>query len=473
MTFQQFLSVLKARWVVACIVLLCTVLTTIIVSFMLPKQYTATASLMVDVKSLDPIQGIAMQSMSVPGYMATQVDILKSERVARKVVSSMGLLNNPQLREDWTAATNGQGSYEIWLARLLARQLEVTPSRDSNVIQVSYTATDPRFAAAGANAFIQAYLAVNLELKIQPAKQYAQLFEEQSRILRADLEAAQAKLSAFQKKQGLTATDERLDVENARLNDLSSQLVALQALAAEASSRSRQAGNNSPEVLNNPVVATLKSDLARQEARFRELNDRLGAAHPQVTELRASIGLLRNELASETNRVASSLGVNSRVNEQRLAQVRQELERQRSRVLLLKEQRDEAAVLLREVENAQRAYDSVRTRLMQTSLESQANQTNVLPLEAATEPTSHSSPKIVINTALSIFLGLGLAVGAALAVELLDRKLRTKDDVTQLFDAPFLGEIPSVVIGVKSSDNTKLLLPARRDSLPALTPPSA
>lgn len=473
MTFQQFVSIIKARWLIAVVVFVLAVLTTAVVSFMLPKQYTASAALMVDVRSLDPIQGIPMQSMSVPGYMATQVDVIKSERVARKAAALMKLTESPQLLQQWRDDAKGVGSFESWVARLIAKKLDVVPARDSNVLTLSYTASDPRFAAAAANAFVEAYLAVNLELRVQPARQYSVLFEEQSKLMRGDLERAQAKLSDYQKANGLIATDERLDVENARLNELSSQLVAMQALSSEANSRRSQAGGNSPEVLNNAVVSTLKADLARQEARLRELSDRFGPAHPQVTELTANIGLLRSELARETSRVASSLGVNSKVSELRLNQIRASVEEQRSKVLKLKEQRDEAAVLLRDVESAQRAYESIRARLVQTSLESQSNQTNVLLLESAVEPDSHSSPKLLINIALSIFLGAGLAVGVSLMAEMLDRRLRTADDIEQIFSLPLIGEIPDAVLSGRGGASPRLSLSFSKKPMPALSAPEA
>ena len=69
----------------------------------------------------------------------------------------------------------------IWLAELLQKKLEVKPARESNVINIAYTGGDPDFAAAVANAFAQAYLDVNLDLKLAPARQYAAFFEEQTK----------------------------------------------------------------------------------------------------------------------------------------------------------------------------------------------------------------------------------------------------------------------------------------------------
>ena len=124
--------------------------------------------------------------------------------------------------------------------KLLVEQAHDSPTHSSNVIDVSVKWSDPTTAAALANAFAQVAIETNIELKVAPAKQYAGWFEEHSRALRADLEAKQKRLSDFQKANGIIATDEKLDVENARLTELSTELVTIQRLRQESESHQRE-----------------------------------------------------------------------------------------------------------------------------------------------------------------------------------------------------------------------------------------
>lgn len=101
MTFQQFLLILWARRKLVIRVFGGTVLTVLIISLVMPKQYTATTSLVVDVKSPDPIAGMVMQAMMAPGYMATQIDIINSERIAKRVVKLLGFDKNQDAVEQW------------------------------------------------------------------------------------------------------------------------------------------------------------------------------------------------------------------------------------------------------------------------------------------------------------------------------------------------------------------------------------
>jgi succinoglycan biosynthesis transport protein ExoP len=224
MNMQQLLLTLRARYKVVLLTLLAMVAAALGVSLKLPKQYTATAAVVADVKSPDPIAGMMLPALVMPGYMATQVNILQSERVARRVVHLLKLDESPAAREEWLKAMGGKGELDVWLAGALQRKLDVRPARESSVINISFKAADPRFAAAVANAFAQAYIDTNIALKVEPAKQYAAWFGEQGKALRDNVERAQARLSEHQQRHGIVASDERLDIETAKLNDLATQL---------------------------------------------------------------------------------------------------------------------------------------------------------------------------------------------------------------------------------------------------------
>jgi chain length determinant protein EpsF len=445
MTFGQFLSILRARWWVVALVLGLTVATTLLVSLLLPRQYTATASVVVDFKP-DPVSAFAFGGGASPAYMATQVDIIRSERVAQRVVRNLKLNENPQVRQQWLDETGGEGNIEVWLASVFQKQMDVVPSRESSVIAVSYKAPDPRFAAGLANAFAQAYIDTALELRTDPARLYSTFFENRAKEARETLEKAQSKVSVFQKQAGIIATDERLDVETARLNELSSQATMMQALLAESASRQAQAqsgqGDRMQEVLSNANVSQLKADISRAEAQLQQLATRLGDKHPQVEEAKASLAELRSRLDAETRKVTGSVTVSANINRQRLAEVQRALQAQRDKVLKMKAVRDEGLVLLRDVENAQRSYDALLQRFTQTSLEGQTTQSNINLLTQATPPLEPSSPRLLLNTLLSIFLGTLLAVGTALLLELKDRRVRNVDDVVEALGLPVLGLMP-------------------------------
>lgn len=447
MNFVQFLAILRARWKVALGVFGGVVLLALILTLAWPRSYMAAASVVVDSTKPDPLAAVLYAGGINPSLIATQIDVIQSERVALKVVRNLRLAENPQIREQWQEATRGEGSIEQWLSATFQRALDVKPSRESNVIAVTYKAPDPKFAAGMANAFVQAYLETNIEMRVEPARMYSNFFDQRAKEAREALEKAQTRLSEFQKDKGIVASDERLDVENARLNELSTQYVGLQSLASDSGSRqtaARGAGaDRMQEVLNNPLIAGLKADQARLEAKLQEFTSKLGERNPQVVEARANLAELKTRIEGETAKVSSSLGIANSINQQRAGEIKAQLEAQRAKVLQMKAVRDDGAVLARDIEAAQRTYEQIMQRLNQTTLESMATQSNVAVLSQAVAPTEPTSPKPVLNMAVALFAGTLLAVALVVALEMLDRRVRGADDVAQAVGLPVLGVLPS------------------------------
>jgi succinoglycan biosynthesis transport protein ExoP len=444
MSLRQFLLILRARWRVAVGISGFIVIAGLLVSLLMPAQYTATASVVVDAKA-DPVEGVVYSAQMLTGYIATQVDIISSDRVAQHVVKDLKLDRDPETIKEWKDSTDGRGDIVDWLGMKLDKKLDVTPSRDSSVIQIAVRASDPKHAAVLANAFAQAYMDTNIELKVDPAKQYAAYFNQISRSLRADLEAKQKKLADYEAATGIIATDGRLDIENARLAELSTQLSTIQALRQDSQSRQRQSNSDIdslPEVLQSPLVAGLKADLSRAEAKLQDIATSLGKNHPDYKDTAAEVASLRARIEQESAKIAVSLGNTTQVNLRRESEIRAALDAQKKRMLDLTHQHDQMAVLQNDVVTAQRDLDAVTQRFAQSSLESKAQQTNISLLTPAVEPLYRSSPRLLLNLAISVFLGVVFGVGAVLLGEMLDKRIREAADLTQLMNVPILGRIP-------------------------------
>lgn len=459
MTINQFMLILKSRWKLVLSIFFFIVGVTTLVSLELPKQYRAATTVLVDLKPTDPIYGVMPQSVISSSYLATQIDIISSDRVAQRVVKLLKLDQLPDAQQQWQNEGEEKGTLEQFLADALQKKLNVRPSKESNVISIEFTGRDPKFAALVANSFAQAYLEINLELKVDPAKQYANWFNDRTIELRKEVEKAQTKVSAYQNEKGMVVTDERLDFENARLAELSTQIAAAQAAKADTSSREKQASGNtstSQDVLMNPVIQALRADIIRQEAKLKELATRFGQNHPEYQSASSELSELKNKLQSEMRQVANSMGSATNANSQRELELRQALESQKKRVLVMRQQRDEFTVIQKDLENAQRAYDMVTQRLSQTSLESQTQQTNVMVLTPADPPSKHSSPKVVLNILLAIFVGGFLGISAALLMELRNRKVRSIEDFTIRLDLPVLAVLQKAAVSQLNAQQKKL-----------------
>ncbi|HEX4763773.1 MAG TPA: GNVR domain-containing protein, partial [Usitatibacter sp.] len=281
-------------------------------------------------------------------------------------------------------------------------------------------------------------------------------FDEQLKVLRKDFENAQNKLAAFQKEKGIVATDERVDVEQSRLTELSTQALQAQNLTYEAQSRSGMANRNAspdtlPEVLGNPLVQALKTELLRAEAKLQELSTRLGPNHPQYQQQASEIAALRSKMNGEISRVVAGVRNLTAQNQARSASLQKALEEQRQRVLEMRDARNQAFVLARDVETAQKAYEAALARQLVNKVDGGARQTNVTVLNPAVEPSSPIRPRKALNVMLGLAVGLMLGLAAVFLLELLDRRVRSTEDLEVGLDAPLLGTLqpwhPSRLLG--------------------------
>lgn len=442
MSLQQLFMIIKARYKIALITLLVVTLTTLAASLLLPKRYTASTAVMVDMRTTDPIMG-NIDSPMTAAYLPTQVDIINSDRTAQKAVKALGLIQNKAVHDKWLQSTDGEGVFETWLVELMQKGLDVKPSRDSNVITITYTSADPNFSAAVANAFAQAYMDTNIELKVEPARQNASWFLGQGKTLRDNLELAQKKLSNYQQRKGIVITDERLDSETEKLGDLNTQLTIIEATSADTRSKISASSNaeNLPEVMLSPLIYNLKSDINRLEGKLREASIKLGSNHPQYQSMQSELASLKQQLEKETSHIGRSYSTTEDVSRDKAANIRGLIAAQKRKLFELKHERDEANVLLSEVSSAQKAYDAVSQRFTQTNLEGQSTQTNVSVLTPAYSPLRPSSPLPKLYTLIAVVIGTLIGIGFALMSEMMDRRVRIAEDIEQLLGIPVLGEL--------------------------------
>jgi chain length determinant protein EpsF len=440
MNFTQFLLILNARKSIILGILLLTVIATAVVSLLLPKQYTAVTTLIIDSKSKDPFTGQFLPAQLFPGFMATQVNVITSANVASKVIDNLKMAEGPEAQENFLDSTGGEGTIKQWLTDVLLEKLTVTPSRESSVITIEFTGPSPQFSALVANAFAKSYIDTSLELRIAPAKLASAWFDQQIVQLRQDLDQAQQKLTSYQREKGIVESEERLDVETRRMSDLAGQMVAAQSELFDASSRTRDSGSL-PEVINNPVVQGLKAQVSQGEGRLAELAKRVGVNHPEYQRTQAEVNSYKARLANELNTATRGVGATAGAARQRFSELSGAFEKQKARVLELKQQREEATLLARDLENAQRIYDSALQRYGQSRMEAQSTQTDISVLNPAIPPIEPSRPRVFLNILLSIFLGGLLGVGTGLLVELLDRRVRSGQDISAGLDIPVLAEV--------------------------------
>ncbi|MEJ7931950.1 GumC family protein [Ramlibacter sp. AN1015] len=460
MSLHQFLSILRARWFAATLIFLLVVGAATAWALLRPSQYTARAPVLVDVNASDIGGGYAPGMLS--SYLATQIDIARSDRVAERVLEQLKPQLLPELREP-LRATTPQGQHRELVERL-QEMLTVRPARESNIINIDFTASTAADAARVANMFAAAYTDLALDLKTNPAKQESAWFDEQVQSARRKLEQAQARLSDFQQRAGIVG-EEMADHEMARLTTLATQLAQVQAQTTDSLSKRGAGRDTVAEVMQSPLINGLKADIGRVEAQLQQASATLGPRHPQILQLQAELASLRSRLASETGRISTSIDTSLETGRARERELQAALNAQRSRVLSLNRERGTLALLRQDLQAAQQAYNQVNDNAAKVRLTSLTTMTNLRPLAPAVEPADPVGLSKRNTVAIAAGAGLLLALLGALLLELVNRRVRSTDDLVMATQLPVLATVPAA-----SSRYTAL--PAARQRL-AYSPGSA
>src|SRR6266850_2513777 len=386
MDLNQYILALKARRKAFITVLAVTVFTAIVVALVIPKRYDATATILIDARDEQTLGPARMSPRERAGYIFTQMELIASGKVAHKVVRDLKLATQPGVREEWERDTGGVGTIEEWLATNLLEKLKVD-SGASNILIVKYSANDAKKASDIANAFAKAYLDVALELRTEPSREAGQWFYKQAQ-------------------------------------DLIKDGVSLEAF---------------PEVLANGYIITVKSALQAAEGRLQEQSEVLGANHPTYQRTAAEVQGLKERLNAEATKVVTGLGNAVQQSAKRVEELQTSLKDQQDRIMKLREQRVDMAVLSRDLENAQRAYDGALSRAIAVKVDSKVRQTNLAMLTPAVEPLKPAVPKVGLISALSVLIGLLLAAGIVYVLELMDRRVRSRTDLESRLAVPSLG----------------------------------
>ncbi|MCE3285955.1 MAG: chain length determinant protein EpsF, partial [Steroidobacteraceae bacterium] len=321
-----------------------------------------TSSLVLNYDGRNPFdaQSTTTSAQLASTYVATQLDIIRSQKVALKVVDKLGLHRNPGWREAYAATDPNPTPIREWIAQQIMANLEAEQQpNNSRVVTVSYTASSPTDAAQFANAYAQAFVATALELTVEPTRRNAPWWEQQLKSMRARLDESRANVTELQSQRGVVSLDDKLGAESARLDDISRNLV--QAQMATAAARARQLGQNHPE-----YQAALQQERA---------------------------------LAGQ-------------------------YEAQKRNILRLQGQRDGLDTLLNEVNTQEQNYEATLQAYFKSAMESQFNQTNIAILSPATPPSEPSSPNIPLNMISAVVLGLFLGIVGALISEMANPKVR-------------------------------------------------
>jgi Mrp family chromosome partitioning ATPase len=199
-TLAEALAFLRRRfWLIVGIVMAIVALAALYV-VLAPSKYVALAELLIEPGKQRALwQNTGLVDLTIDNaQVESQVEVLRSERIANEVIGKLGLVNDPEFR---TSGTDYERQRET-LARF-ENALGARRVGQSYVIEVSFRSRDPAKAARIANAVTDAYLHDQQAAKEDAAKLASDWVESQITDLGVQLNTAAAAAQEFRVSHGI------------------------------------------------------------------------------------------------------------------------------------------------------------------------------------------------------------------------------------------------------------------------------
>ena len=444
MSLAQILAVVQARWKwAAAIVLVCVGISATVIK-LVPKGYTATATLIIRPGSMDALAAQNAQDANVPNYVATQMELITSPTILLPVVDRLHLTHERYFVAGYRG--NDEAGRREFAGRMVSTAVQVTAGRGQELVYVSASAKSPGFAASLANNVVDAYMAEERRRSEGPAVERERRYSADLVALRDKVATAQDNLATFRKKHELTnisANGNDTDTETQALNNLEQQLLDAQNQRRQIEEKSLHPVTE--EAVGSTAVIQLQAQLATQQTQMAQLSGTYGAQHPKTLELKAQMAATADQLRKAQGNVSDNLSTQLARARELEATYSAAVAQQRAKVLHLRDEEGEGAKLLLELESAQSVYKRALDGYDQVMFASSTDSDNVSVVSRAVPPVTPDKSAKKKLFALSIFASLALGVGGPLAFDLLfDRRIRCRDDIERSLGIPVLAQFDSL-----------------------------
>lgn len=469
-TFSPALLIRAVRkhWPIMLLLFVASVIGTSIYTSRQVRIYEAIATVQLDPQPLTPLGRQNNESgsdsyWSNQEYFSTQYQVITSRRIAELVVKKLGLASDLAFlgNQPATATTAPQApmapaaSLEDAAETLRAR-LKVEPIQDSRLARVKFTDADPARAQRLLSAVVDTYVEQNLDTSMDATNKTVEWLDVQLKRLKGDLEAQEMHLHDFKLKYNLLSVsyDDQSNMVRAEIQQLNSSLTDLKAKKEAVSARlaivqaidPRDPGEiPATELVGNDALAALRTAYA--ESKRDLLMARAGgkdANHPDVQKLNAQLESTRTGIAQELQNIKNGAEIElANVNRQ-LSGLSALYEGARRQALQLNLKELEYSRLHRSKESTEKLFGMVLERSTESGLSKMAPFNNVRVLDRPLKPVAPVFPKTATNLAVGIMLGLLLGFAGATGREMLDRTVRSSEDIERELGLAVLGSLPDV-----------------------------
>jgi succinoglycan biosynthesis transport protein ExoP len=458
------LRAVQKNWFLVAIAVVGSLAGTWVYTERVTRVYQATATVQLDPQPLMPLgnqpgnQSGPESYWSNQEYFATQHQILTSRKIAAAVARKLGLNRDGSFITGAPPKTKNS-PMNISLdaaAEILRQRLDVKPVADSRLTRVSYRDADPARAQRVVAAVVDEYVEQNLERTLDSASQRAEWLDTQLLKLKTELESQEMDLHDFKKKNNLLSVsfDDQSNMLRAQIQQLNAAMTELKARQERVAARltvlqginvDDQAAIPQSELLGDGLLGSLRANYIEARKEIARLNAvGKGDNHPEVQTANVALKSSRDALDTEIKNIRQGCAADLDAVKRELGGVTRLYETAKAQAMDLNLNEVRYARLRRSKDNTEHVFGVVLERSTESGLSKLMPFNNVRVLDRPLQPTSPVLPRPGLNLSLGGLIGLLVGLAFAVGRELLDRTVRTPEDVEREFGIPSLGSLPDV-----------------------------
>ena len=441
------------RWLILGAILL-GLLGALVVTLLTTPLYRSFVTLEVNppsVEIMDEQSRDRSSTMAAWDFVATQVGLLSSRSIAERAAQDLNLANNTEL-----VGEGGDAASRLRTATaVVAGGLNVEVPEEGQLIKFSYDSESPVLSAAIANQIADSFINANLQRRYDASSYARRFLERQIAKARGDLERSERQLVAYAQAQGIINTNTNEKGESTGdVNSLQGEsLVALNRALADAVARrvaAEGAYRQSLTVGMTSDVTTstqvLRQSRATLEAEYQDKRTLMKPEHPEMLSLRSRIDELNRQISRENSQVSSGRS-NTLLSEYRGALAAERalqgrVAQLKGSVLDLRGRSIQYTIYQREVDTNRGLYEALLQRFKEVGVAGGIGTAPVSIVDRAEVPSRPYTPKLPLNLAFGLGIGLIGGLGSAFALEYLNDTIKTRDDVRTKLGLACLGAIP-------------------------------
>ncbi len=417
--------------------------------FILPMQYSATSRVQVDSIQRNSLTGLVEPRVRVGEFLGQQAAVATSRTVALQVIDRLvadGAIALEDYETRWRQETGGEAlagnDSRLWAADQLLRNLKVSADPIESTLAINYVASDPAEAARIANAFASAYMETVVGQRQQRFARNAQSFSTETQTLSADLERAQNELAAFRDKAGLVAFGGGgVDSGEVELAAVMGRLAQARADEAEARSLLQQAtATAAGDLVNFPLPddALAARQTQARLAEVRALHSRIGARYGERSREMTTVSREKADLERD---LMQAIRDRASYSATRVRALEASAEQMKAEVAAKQRTRETYNLLQEKVATSRETFNLVASRTLEESLQSRVDAIDAILLARAVPPANATTPPPAVIVFLGLIAGALVGASTAVAVELIEGRTRTIQDIRRIFRTPILVEV--------------------------------